>query len=127
LKENVAPFGSRCAIHECAVADMDGTAEFGLDANWGRYGGLTANLGHKTSVRCVHINKILRSVLEKNGHINILKIDTEGTELALLKAIDSEILKKIGKIYCEASISDPFHPNLFDHEQYGTVYRLTNK
>lgn len=126
LKENTAAFAARCVINEKAVADLDGPARFGLDVNSGRYGGLTADFGRFTTVQCVHINGVLNAVLAEKGFIDILKIDTEGTEVRTLNAIAPETLRRIGKIYCEAAPGEAFRPEGFRQEQYGTVCRYVN-
>jgi FkbM family methyltransferase len=109
------------------VADQTGTVRFGLDVNSGRYGGLKVDFGQFTMVQCVHINSVLEKILGQHERIDILKIDTEGTEIDTIAAIDEKYLSKIGKIYIEAEPKINLHPEFFQRKQYGTVCQLTNK
>ena len=58
----------------------------------------------------------------KLGKIDILKIDVEGLEAAIIKSLSSKSLKKIDRIYAETSYPE----NLpgFEKEQYGDVVRF---
>ena len=127
LRDNVSGFASRCEVNVQAVADQEGEARFGLDENSGRYGGLASDFGRFTTVACIHVNRVLAAALDRHGRIDILKIDTEGTEVSILRAIDRELLRRVGKIYGEAAPTDGFHPDLFRREQYGTVLRLVRR
>lgn len=52
-------------------------------------------------VRVEHVNDALEAVLAEHGRIDLLKLDTEGSEAATVRAIGPEILARIGRIYCE--------------------------
>ena len=56
------------------------------------------------------------------GHIDIIKIDVEGLETAILKSMSPENLKNINNIYAETIYSECL-PG-FDKEQYGGVVRF---
>lgn len=129
LKLNLANFDGRFELNVAAVSDKDGTARFGRDVRFGRYGGLDVDLGQYgdfIDVTCLDINKVLKKALEGRDHIDILKIDTEGNELSLVSAIDAAYLSRIKNIYIEAQPGQLF-PDMFDQQQYGTVCRLTNR
>lgn len=127
LKENLADFSQSYDLNECAVADQAGTVRFGLDVTSGRYGGLKSDFGHSTMVQCVHINTALKKTLDRHGRIDILKIDTEGSEIETIAAIDKTLLPRIRKIYIEAEPTTKLHPEFFTQKQYGTVCQLINK
>jgi hypothetical protein len=68
----------------------------------GRYGGLAQETGSSIEVDCVAINDVLEEVLGAAPAIDVLKLDTEGTELQLLRAISPELLRSVRTIYLEA-------------------------
>lgn len=127
LNKNLSEFKSRFTLSDSAVADKEGPVQFGLDFNSGRYGGLNADFGKFMTVNCVHINTVLKRILSENEVIDILKIDTEGTEISTIAAIDPVYLPKIRKIYIEAEPTTLLHEDFFHQNQYGTVCQLTSK
>lgn len=111
LRANLASFADRFVLHQVAVADREGTLTFGVEPT-GRYGGLEAHQSkdfpdragaHYIDVECVHINSVLAGVLAREEKIDLLKIDTEGAEMATVAAIDPAYRRRIGVIYMEAS------------------------
>jgi FkbM family methyltransferase len=111
LRGNLSPFADRFVLHQVAVADREGRLSFGVEPT-GRYGGLQTHQtddfadragAHYIDVECQHINSVLAAVLEKEGKIDLLKIDTEGAEMATVAAIDPIYRRHIGVIYMEAS------------------------
>ena len=96
-------------------------AEFGFEET-GRYGGLQSKLPEATQVEVRKAEEIVLEILKKESHIDILKIDVEGLEAAILDSLSGESLKKIHRIYAEAN-----YPNNlpgFKKEQYGGVVRF---
>ena len=105
LRINTAPFGDRCIVHEAALAPRAGSATFLIDPV-GRYSGLADYLpgrGGKVAVEvtCEAIGDALREVLEREGRIDLVKIDTEGSEEALVAAIPADVRRSIGAIVHE--------------------------
>ena len=102
LRRNLAGFEGRWFLEEAAVADRSGTLPFATDPT-GRYGGLDRDKpGAATiEVEVRHINDVLREVLELEPVIDLLKLDTEGSEPATVAAIDPALLTRIGRIVCE--------------------------
>ena len=102
LRENLAVYEGRWFLEEAAVADRSGTLPFATDPT-GRYGGLDRDKPGATTidVEVRHINDVLRDVLEREPAIDLLKLDTEGSEPATVAAIDPELLTRIGRIVCE--------------------------
>lgn len=111
LRANLASFADRFVLHQVAVADREGRLTFGVEPT-GRYGGLQSHQSKDfanragaryVDVECVHINSVLADVLAREGKIDLLKIDTEGAEMATVAAIDPAYRRRIGVIYLEAS------------------------
>jgi FkbM family methyltransferase len=105
LRANTAAFGDRCRIHEAAMAPTAGTADF-LVEPVGRYSGLAEHLSggptHRTvQVRCDAVADALRAVVAEHGRIDLLKIDTEGSEDAIVAAIPADLRDSIGLVVHE--------------------------
>jgi FkbM family methyltransferase len=100
LRANLEAFAGRWTLHEEAVADRDGIVSFGREET-GRYGGIGVVAREQIQVRCRHVNDVLRPVLESQGRIDLLKIDTEGLENATVAAIDRALVRDIGVICFE--------------------------
>lgn len=105
LHTNLAPFEDRFTLYESAVADREGLLPFTREAT-GRYGSLdpVASIerkGEKITVQVEHINTVLERALTKAATIDVLKVDTEGSELATVLAIDPWIRKRIRHIVIE--------------------------
>ena len=121
LKSNLEGFKNRCELNCIAVGLENGTAEFGFEAT-GRYGGLQSELPKTIQVKVRKAEEIISEILKKENHIDILKIDVEGLEMAILGSLSVENLEKIHRIYAETNCSS----NLpgFKKEQYGGVVRF---
>ena len=121
LKSNLKRFESRFELNPIAVGLENGTGKFGFEAT-GRYGGLQSELPQTIQVEVRKAEEIILEILKKESHIDILKIDVEGLETAILDSLSLENLKKIHKIYAETD-----YPNNlpgFKKEQYGGVVRF---
>ncbi len=132
LNKNLENFKDRYILEECAIANESGVKQFGRDPI-GRCGGLNRKTEDYINVKCCHINDALKKILENSSIIDILKIDIEGDELNVLRAIDEKLLSKIKNIYFEIDYTIDldhnfsFYPNIFIHERYGETFRLKNK
>jgi FkbM family methyltransferase len=132
LRINLAGHDARVVIHEDAVADENAVLEFGIEET-GRYGGLKSPTQEKIKVNCVHINDVLSKLLKENNVIDILKLDTEGSEIDTLNAISPQHLTQIENIYFEEGIEeriDLLSPSLFESHRLsrkGNSYYLTAK
>ena|SRR5215469_4388366 len=104
LRQNLRAFNGRFTLHEVGVADKDGSFEFIREAS-GRYGsfktttwlGLSPEKRHETDrieVRVEHINTVLERAVSSRGQVDLLKIDTEGYEVDILRAIDPLLLRR---------------------------------
>jgi FkbM family methyltransferase len=105
LMGNIQPYSERFVLHRTAVADTQGVLPF-IREPTGRYGSLNTRSysrpeTDKISVRVEHINTVLEQAINRHGVIDLLKIDTEGSELATLRAIDPPLLAHIRNIAIE--------------------------
>jgi FkbM family methyltransferase len=89
LRENLSSFESRCSISECAVtADARATVPF---VPAGRYGHLAKPGEAGVNVPAIPIERALREIAVATGVIDLVKIDTEGSEEALVAAIPGDL------------------------------------
>ena len=105
LRHNLAPFGDRAVIHPVALAPTAGKARFFAEGI-GRYSGLAAYAGeHDTQqeieVDCEAVADALERIVDAEGGVDLLKLDTEGSEEALLEAIPPHVKERIGTTYYE--------------------------
>lgn len=125
LQHNLKKYEDRYCVSQNAVGDKNGQFKFGIE-DTGRYGGVGVETTESITVTCVNINQVIREVLKKHENIDIIKIDTEGLELATVQAIEEENLRHIKRIYIEAEPDFLLHPTTFTQTQYGSVCQLTN-
>lgn len=126
LEQNLAAFAGRYILSQKAVSSSAGKVEFGIEPT-GRYGGIGVKTETVVTVDCLEINDVLRGILATEPYIDILKIDTEGTEISTVQAIQPDVLKKINRIFIEAAPDAPLHPDLFSQRQYGSIYQMFRK
>ena len=74
----------------------------------GRYGtldvepaGAADGAKEQIDVRVEHINTVLDRAVSLHGEIDLLKVDTEGTELRTVMAIEPELLAHVRRIVIE--------------------------
>ena len=126
LHENLRPFEGRYELREVAVGVTDGEVQFGWE-DTGRYGGVNADLGNSLTVRCVNSQTVLKEIIGKHGRIDILKIDIEGLEAAVIGNIPTDLAQKIKKLYVECNFDE--NPLAETHmlHQYGEIAQFTRK
>lgn len=105
LRTNLAQFGDRAVISESALAPEAGEAVFRVEGV-GRYSGLADYYEHdleteSLTVTCEAIADALAAVIAEEGAIDLLKVDTEGSEEALLAAVPDALLARIGSVVYE--------------------------
>lgn len=104
LRANTARFSDRCHIHEAALAPTAGNATFNADPV-GRYSGLAdymrRPIGRQITVSCEDINVQLKKVIDSQGRIGLLKVDTEGSEEALIAAVHPHLWDLIDEVRYE--------------------------
>jgi FkbM family methyltransferase len=119
-------FEHRYQVITAPVAPTAGPVTFGLEPS-GRYGGIDVATGHSVTLQAISIGAALTPIIAAHGRIDWLKLDTEGSELALLEAIPPEILPLIQHIYLESLTALTFSPqiqSLFNISRNGPIYCL---
>jgi FkbM family methyltransferase len=125
LRRNLAPFADRYTLDECAVSDVSGTFDFGIEST-GRYGAIGLGLPGSIRVQCREINDLLNAVIANAGRIDILKVDTEGMEERTIRAIQPHVLLEIDLIYLESLVPlEPLHPDSMQQTARLATWRLT--
>jgi len=118
LLSNLEAFRGRFTLHECAVADTQGVMPFVREPT-GRYGSIDAVIddsystakpdddlppgaeAERLSVRVEHINTVLEQAISRHGAVDLLKVDTEGSELVTVQAIDPRLRAHVRNIVIE--------------------------
>ena len=105
LERNTARFGHRVVVSPNAVAPVAGEADFRVE-DVGRYSGLAQYYEHDLetetrSVWCDAMADVLAGVIAAEGHVDLLKIDTEGSEPALVAAVPDALWSRIGTVIYE--------------------------
>ena len=106
LQINLAPFRGRYTLYDTAVADREGVLPFSREPT-GRYGSLDPapwlqSKAETVPVQVEHINTALERALSRADTIDLLKVDTESSELATVQAIDPELRDRIRHIVIES-------------------------
>ena len=119
-------FSGRYELQAVAVADADGEATFYTEST-GRYGGLRPGWRSQTTITVPtrDFDSILGEILAREPKIDVLKIDTEGTEEELVRSIRRDHLQRIDRIYYETVHPTPLHHDRFTHRYDGHVNELT--
>jgi FkbM family methyltransferase len=127
LKRNLARFRDRFTLTEAAVGLEAGTVRFGWEDS-GRYGGIERDTGRFIEVPCVDSNAALTAVLEKHGHIDILKVDTETLEQQIVQRIPPQMAASIRRMIVEgpAFPTNPF-PESHELTRRGYVSMLSRR
>jgi FkbM family methyltransferase len=107
LLKNLKGYEDRFTVHEVAVADRQGVLAFTREPT-GRYGTLETDswlwdspMTERIKVHVEHVNTVLDRAVARHGMIDLLKVDTEGSELATLQAIDPSLHSHIRHIVIE--------------------------
>ena len=119
LRSNLRGYETRLQIEEVAVGISDGEESFAVETT-GRYGTLVSpeieaeqRQGAVIAVRVRRIDAILEEILQREDRIDVLKIDTEGTERELVEAIPRHLLERISTIYYETNEPMPLHEDRY--------------
>jgi FkbM family methyltransferase len=126
MRLNLEPFEGRWRLEQTAVADREGAARFAVEPT-GRYGGLELEHAESIEVRLRQIDSVLREVLEREGRVDVLKIDAEGSEARILRAASPDLLAGVGLIYLEDTEKEIGEVPGFDASRRCSVLRLENR
>ena len=128
LGHTLAACQDRVHLHPVAVGTAEQEMDFGYEST-GRYGGLErTDLTSTIRVQCLEINHVLADVLARPGvtQIDVLKVDIEGYEAKVIRAISAEHLRRISLIVAEIGDDAPNLPG-FAKFRYGSVVRWTRR
>jgi FkbM family methyltransferase len=100
LRRNLTRFSDRYTLEEVAVGPQEGEVQFGWEET-GRYGGVGLATGNTITVACRDSTKILEEVVAAHGRIDVLKVDIETLEEAVIGRIPLDLAQHIRKIYVE--------------------------
>jgi FkbM family methyltransferase len=126
LRRNLEGRETRYSLTEAAVAPQAGRARFGVEHS-GRYGGIGVEAGTTIEAECVGINEVLEEVFASASTIDVLKIDTEGSELGILRAIRPELLGRVRTAYLEVGERPDSAPPSFDARFRNETWILRNR
>lgn len=125
LARNIAEGPDRFVLSSAAVADYEGRARFQTEET-GRYGSLAGDgTGQYVDVEVRRVADIVQSVIERHGRIDLLKVDVEGLEEAILRDLQPGQLGAIRRICAE--YQGDFVPEGFEARRYGFVTQYTNR
>ncbi|HEY8303186.1 MAG TPA: FkbM family methyltransferase [Solirubrobacteraceae bacterium] len=126
LRANLEGYRERYVLTEAAVSDRAGRVSFGLDPT-GRYGGVGLRHAQEIEVDCLSINDVLRTVIELDGRVDMLKLDTEGLENRTVQAIEPDLLERIAVICFETTKPINPDPRRFELRYATDTARLINR
>jgi FkbM family methyltransferase len=114
LGENLGPFVGRYFLEKTCVGLENGTVTFGSEGT-GVYGAIGAEHegGTTTQVPCRRANDIIARILTEHSAIDFLKIDIEGLEQDVIKALKPEFLENIRQIQAETGAFDHHIPGFY--------------
>ena len=126
LRRNLERFTGRYELQEAAIAIEEGEVQFGWEDS-GRYGGVGVATGNTITVKSLGSRAVIEDIVGRHGRIDVLKIDIEGLEEAVLDDLPEELIGKIRKIYVEFYFDQ--NPLATTHElrQYGAIGQFTPK
>ena len=122
LRKNLRRFEGRYHLEDIAVGLQDGTVSFGIEET-GRYGGVNLDTGKSINVAARDSNEILTDIIAKHGRIDVLKIDVETMENALIEHLTPEIASRINLLFVEARFETPPLASSHTTSVNGTVTR----
>jgi FkbM family methyltransferase len=126
LRENLQGYEDRYKLVEAAVSAEAGRVSFGVEES-GRYGGIGVATDETIEVGCVGINDVLDEVLAQARVVDVLKIDTEGSELVTLQAIRPDLLDRVRTVYLEVDKRPERPPDPFDDSFHNETWVLRNR
>ena len=127
LRLNLTGLEDRYTAEQVAVSNSRGPVEFGVEPT-GRLGGIGTEWSEKIEVRRDHVMNVLGPVLDRHGTIDCLKVDIEGHEDAVFRAIDAGCWKRIRYVAVEDYLGKTreYVPDYFTSTRQLSVLRFTN-
>ena len=126
LRKNLEKFSGQFELQEIAVGTRNGSVSFGIE-DTGRYGGIGLQTGRYLKVESRDSNDILAEIVARHGRIDVLKVDVETLERALVEHLTPELASKIGLVLVEHRFAD--NPLAASHDMVlqGTVARFVRR
>jgi FkbM family methyltransferase len=126
LRDQLRAFTPRFQLSTNAVSTATGMARFGWEST-GRYGGVGRQTGNYIDVECVSANDVLRSIIDRHGQIDILKIDIETMERQLVQNLPTDIITRIRTIFVETAFPRNPHPATHSYHRRGPITTLRRR
>lgn len=123
LVGNLGPFQGRFVARREAVSNFKGVATLGIEAS-GVNSSLELRSTNSVTCQVVHINDVLKPVIERHGQIDVLKIDSEGHEFRTLEAIAPEYWKQIRCVNIGCHGAREFIPKDFQYSRVASAERF---
>jgi FkbM family methyltransferase len=112
----------RYELIEAAVGVQAGPVSFGYEPT-GRYGGIGRETGVTVEVPCLDANRELAAISDRHGQIDVLKIDIETMEAAIVGRMPSDLARRIRNLVVEY----PFRENPLAATHEMRVSRLISR
>ena len=125
IKQNLSGLEPRYVFSDLAISDFSGEVEFTLEPT-GKLGGIGREGSSQIKVECRHVNEVLEPILARHGAIDVLKVDVEGQEAAILRAIPEEVWRKIRVLNVEDFGAAQHLPDFFRGDKRGSAMRFEN-
>lgn len=134
LTKNLKGLEDRYTLEQCAIGLKDETTKFHFEPS-GRYGGISDAVAddhsverpYEVEVRVLEAAAVLRRILEKEGYIDLLKLNIEGMETDVLNSLGPDILERVGVI-CAEIFDYEGEISGFRKEKYGrNITRFINQ
>lgn len=123
LRRNLVQFEGRFEIQQVAISLGDGMVEFGVEET-GRYGGIPQKTGKYIEVECLNSNQLLADFISRHGAIDVLKIDVETMETALVQHLTQVLASRIRLLFVEAQLPTDLLKSTHKRTRQGTVTRF---
>jgi len=123
LQLNLDRFANRYTLEQVAVGPTEGEVQFDWEET-GRYGGVGAATGRTITVKSRNSTTVLEEVIARHGQIDVLKIDIEGLEDAVVAAIPQSLARHIRKVFIEHAFDENPLPDTHALTQYGEIAQL---
>lgn len=129
LRTQLRGFEGRYELHEKALAPAGGRLRFNTEPS-GRLGTLMEPHWHESDLEVIEVEAVgvgdaLADVVERYGDVDILKMDVEGLERELIRAVPAELRPRIACIYAELEGEDEICGHAF--EQRGSIARYRRR
>ena len=121
LRENLSQFLGRFTLYPVALwTKGEGKVRFGTESS-GRYGGIGVETESSIEVETRDFNQTLKEIITKHGRIDVLKIDVETMEKAIVEHLTPAIANMIRVIHVEYHFDHNFLSATHDMKTHGTI------